>query len=187
MPGDVTGGDCFLHPSTLFGRCLLEVFVKQPRACGPDIALVSRLPQLAGKIHRPGEVFFEIAVNHSRLGVDEAGIEMTLEHHQDALNPGIRRRYSRRGLEDQRCDRVLFQHDFCRKQSLINLNCPCSPEVCEYEDSLAVRILYRDMSQIGCLALGFESPRSSANRTGKVCQGPILPTADHFLSMSIDD
>src|SRR6266700_1693608 len=61
--------------------------------------MVTGLAQLAGEIDRLWKIFLEITLNHGRLGVDKAGVKMTLEHHQDALYSRVRRRSGRRVLK----------------------------------------------------------------------------------------
>jgi len=52
--------------------------------------LVARLTQLAGQVYGPWEKFSEITMNYGGLRIDKAGVKMTLEHHKDALDCGIR-------------------------------------------------------------------------------------------------
>ena len=63
----------------------------------PLAALLTGLPQLAGELNSSRKILLEIAMNDGCLGVDEARVEMTLEHHQDTLDGRVRREREQSG------------------------------------------------------------------------------------------
>ena len=52
--------------------------------------MAARLTLLAGEIDGAWKILREVTANHGGLRVDEASVEMTLEHHQDTLHFGIK-------------------------------------------------------------------------------------------------
>src|SRR5579862_464823 len=86
MPGQITSLYCLLNMLALFGRRLLQVLVKKPGTCSPDITIAAGPPQLTGKSDRFGEKFREVALNHRCLCIDEARVEVALEHHQNPFD-----------------------------------------------------------------------------------------------------
>src|SRR5262249_48571812 len=100
MPGDVAIRNRLLHSFAIFRSGLLEVFIKQPRAGGPDVAPVARLAQLLRRSDCLREILIEIKMYDRRLRVREADVEMTLEDSQHALDGRIGRYRGRRGLRE---------------------------------------------------------------------------------------
>jgi hypothetical protein len=89
VPRDVAGGDCGFHSAALVWRSLLEIFVKQPRASGPNVAIVAGEAHFVRDADGARKVLGEITMHYGCLRVDEAGIEMTFENDEDALDLGI--------------------------------------------------------------------------------------------------
>ena len=70
---------------------------------------------------------------------------------------------------------------------MVKLNIAGTPEIREYENFLAIRILDRNVTKIRCQSLRFKTPRPSPNRTGKMRQCPVLAATNNLLRVRIDD
>ena len=93
MPGDVAAGNGLLHRLAVLGRGLFEIFKEQPGAGGPHIAALAGCVCCAGDLDGLREEFLEISfVDDVVLRIDEARVEVALEHDQDALDGGIGRK-----------------------------------------------------------------------------------------------
>ena len=92
VPCDVAARDGLLHGFAIRGRSLVQVLVKQPGTSGPYVAALAPRIGLTRNLDRARKIFREIAPHHVGLGIDEAGIEVALEHHQHALHFPIRLR-----------------------------------------------------------------------------------------------
>ena len=89
VPGNVTGMSGLFHLLPRGAVGLFQVLVNQPGAGGPDKAVAALLPEFRGGLNGLGVIALKIPAHHVRLGIDEPGIEVALEHHQHALDAGI--------------------------------------------------------------------------------------------------
>src|SRR5262249_23751672 len=86
---------------------------KKPRPGRPNVAIRSRLSHLLSSANRLRKILGKVPANDVSLRINEASIEMTLEHHQHATDRGIRRsgwrkclkRHCREGFAQQAASR----------------------------------------------------------------------------------
>src|SRR5581483_6826195 len=67
MPGNVAPREGLLHASAVGRAGLLQIFVNQPGASRPYVALFTRLAQSACELNRLWKVLFEILLHNGRL------------------------------------------------------------------------------------------------------------------------
>jgi hypothetical protein len=90
VPGDIPGCQGLLHQRPP-RHGPFEVFVDQPRAGGPDVAIVSLPPHGSRRLDGQREVLLEVFLYDIGLCIDEPHVQVALEHHQDPLHRGVGR------------------------------------------------------------------------------------------------
>ena len=106
VPTDVAGGDGLFHGAALLRVCLLQVFVKQPGAGRPCVAVAACAAERGAGLDGLGIVDIEVLAHDRGLRIGEAHVEMALEGDQYAAHGGIRRiGREKRAAESASCGR----------------------------------------------------------------------------------